>query len=84
MIACLAVKFDFIPQRATFIMFLGSFLFGVGQWINHPIQCTIGQNDLGTYTTKGYHRKSTILGVCLELLGGVIFVVEIYKIMVAK
>jgi len=84
MIACFAVKFDFIPQRDAFLCFLGMFLFGVGQWINHPIQCSIGRNHLGTYTTEGYHRHSSFFGVCLELLGGVIFVVEVFKIMFAK
>jgi len=84
MVACFAFKFDFIPQRDAFLIFLGMFLFGVGQWIDHPIQCGYHVDPIVSYTTTGYHRKSTFLGVCLELLGGMIFVVEIFKVLLAK
>ena len=84
MVACFAVRFDFIPQRDAFLIFLGMFLFGVGQWINHPIQCGYYDDGRISYTTKGYHRKSMFLGVCLELLGGMIFVIEIFKVLFSK
>ncbi len=80
MIAFPAMKVDFISQRDSFLIFLGIFFFGVGQWINHPIQVTL--TPIGK--TTGYHRNSYFIGVCFELLGGVIFIKEIYPILFHK
>jgi hypothetical protein len=84
MIASLAVKFDFIPQRDAFCLFLGMFLFGIGQWINHPVQANIHFDPRATFTSTGHPRHCTFFGVCLELLGGLIFVVEVFRIMFHK
>jgi hypothetical protein len=84
MVICLPIKFDFIPQRDAFMIFLGMFLFGIGQWIDHPIQSGYYVDRIVSYTTKGYHYKPSFVGVSLQLLGGMVFVIEILKILRAK
>src|SRR6266568_901609 len=80
MIACVVGKVDFIPQRQAFLFFLSLFLFGIGQWINHPIQVRL---EPGIKIT-GYHRRSSPLGLALELLGCIFFVVEVYRLAFGK
>jgi hypothetical protein len=80
MIATLAVKTEIIAKRDAFLLLPGLFLFGVGQWINHPLQTTIA----GSYKITGYHRRTCPLGLCLECIGCAIIVGEIVRIAFSK
>ena len=76
MVASLAIRSDCIAQRDAFLFFLAMFLFGVGQWINHPIQ----QRFIPGGIITGYRRHATFTGVSLEFVGGVIFLIAIVRI----
>jgi len=80
MIGAFAFHSDRAIQRDAFFAFFGIFLFGVGQWINHPIKQTLIPGGILT----AHHRHSSFLGICFELLGGIIFVAEAFRIMFAK
>jgi len=80
MIGALAIRSDCSLQRDPFFAFFGLFLFGVGQWINHPIKQTLISG--GILTT--HQRHAYPLGIVFEILGGIIFVVEAFRIIFAK
>lgn len=75
-IAAIAVEPKSIPQRDLILLSLSLLLFGVGQWINHPIQQSIHPRGICT----GYPRRTHLLGFLLEILGCVIFAVEVFRI----
>jgi hypothetical protein len=80
MMVALATKNNVIGPRDALMFFLSLFLFGMGQWINHPIQVTLV--PAGKIT--GYNRRTKPLGLCLEVIGCVIFAVEVYRIAFTK
>lgn len=80
MVASLAADVKFIPQKDAFLLFLAFFLFGVGQWINHPRV----ERIIPPFKAIGYNRETSLLGFILELFGCVIFAVEIYRIVFSK
>jgi hypothetical protein len=69
---------DMKPQ--IFLLSLGLLLFGIGQWINHPVQVGFGR---GVKVTR-YNRTTYPLGLFLEFLGGFIFLVEVYRVLFPK
>jgi hypothetical protein len=79
-IAAIAVEPKVIPQRDLILLSLSLFIFGVGQWINHPLQ----ERIVPGFKITGYHRSVHPLGICLELLGCVIFAIEVYRIAFTK
>lgn len=76
MVASLAVKDGVISQREAFLLFLSFFLFGVGQWINHPMQKTLIPGAILT----SYDRHPKILGLIFEVFGSAIFALETFRI----
>ena len=80
MVASLAFKDGVISQREAFLLFLSLFLFGVGQWINHPMRKTLIPGAILT----GYDRHTSFLGTIFEWIGGGIFMLELWRILFAK
>ena len=80
MITSLAADVKFIPQKDALLLFLSFFLFGVGQWINHERE----ERIIPGFIAYRYNRRSNAFGLLLELLGCVIFSVEICRISFAK
>jgi len=76
-IASIALTSPAIPQRDLILLFLSLFLFGVGQWINHPIQ--MGFHPMGTLTS--YPRKTYFTVFALEIAAVVIFSIGVFRIM---
>lgn len=62
---------------------IGIFLFGLGEWINHPICSTIQPYMNGILTNKGPVRMNKIFGVLLSFLGIVLFCISVYKLIVS-
>ena len=79
-VAAIAVESKTIPQRDLILLSLSLFLFGVGQWINHPKQVQV----VPGWKIEGHHRSPYPLGRCLELLGCLIFAVEVCRIVFTK
>lgn len=57
-----------VPNKPVVLIALGGFLFGLGQWINHPLQEQIG----GGFKISGYPRRSHPGGVITEIVGTVL------------
>jgi len=53
-----------------FFLFFSIFIFGIGNWINHPIQCSI---QGGIKATK-FERYNYPLGLLHEILNAMMFV----------
>lgn len=67
-------------KAEVFMLSLGLLLFGIGQWVNHPLQVGFAP---GIRVTR-YNRTIYPLGFFLECLGGGIFLIEIYRILFPK
>ena len=80
LIASVAIEPKHITQRTFLLLFLSFFLFGVGQWINHPIQVALIPRGKLT----GYPRTPSPLGVSLELMACVLFTVALVFILISK
>src|ERR1044072_5956234 len=79
-IASMTIKSNVVSNRDALLLSLGFFLFGVGQWINHPLQTRLE----GSLKFTGYHRSPYPLGLVLEFLGCIIFAIEIFRIAFTK
>lgn len=66
-----------VPNRVVLLISLGSLLFGLGQWINHPLQERIGMG----YKITGYPRKACISGVLTEIAGVCLVGVGVWKLL---
>jgi hypothetical protein len=78
-VASIAITSQYIHQRDLILLSMSLFLFGIGQWINHPIQ----QGFIGNGIITAYDRRPYPLGVALEWLGVVIFLVEVVRVAIA-
>ena len=79
-VAAIAVEPKVIHQRDLILLSLSIFLFGVGQWINHPKQVQI----VPGWKIEGHHRSPYPLGLCLEFIGLIIFAIEIVRVFISK
>lgn len=74
LIATASAPVKFVPG---FIIGLALLLFGVGQWIDHPLLASIGP---GFKTTK-YPWKPSVFGAAISLGGIVLFCFGIYRLL---
>jgi hypothetical protein len=74
LIATASAPVTFVPG---FLMGLALLLFGVGQWIDHPIVTSVGQ---GFKVTKHPWHPS-IFGVTLSLAGVALFGFGLYRLL---
>ncbi len=80
-----AVVFDLkgIANMHALLFFLGVFLIGIGEWINHPLQTGILRPNVyapGGGIITGHPRKNIFSGVMFDLVGALFFAAAIYKI----
>lgn len=60
------------PKAPTALISLGSLFFGMGEWINHPLQTKLLQGGFNSPSgiIKGHPRSARTSGVLFDLLGG--------------
>lgn len=66
------------PTLPTAQISLGIFFFGIGEWINHPLQTRIAA--FGVIT--GHPRNTSISGVLFDLLGIALIGFGTYQLLV--
>ena len=54
-----------LPTKPTLLISLGVFLFGLGEWCNHPLQEQLG---IG-YKITGHPRNASFSGLVFDLIG---------------
>jgi hypothetical protein len=59
-----------------FLVGLGLLLFGVGQWIDHPVQT----RRAGGAIVTGYPWRPTVFGIAISVLGGALFCYGLYRV----
>ncbi|MEH6649563.1 MAG: hypothetical protein V7707_05970 [Motiliproteus sp.] len=73
-----------LSDHFVFLVCLGGFIFGVGEWINHPHQTKILAPSESGYPGwlkgQGCLRKNSFYGVSFATLGATIFVFGIFKL----
>lgn len=59
------------PTGATAMLSAGVFLWGIGEWINHPYQEVLTLDPYGRPTGKisGYRRNPKIIGIAFDIAG---------------
>jgi hypothetical protein len=75
-VASLAFNPKVVGQKDALLLSVGFFIFGVGQWINHPRN----QGVIPGFIITSHHRQATLLGVCFEIVGLVAIIVATYRI----
>jgi len=68
-----AIAAQFVPM---IFLGLGLLLFGIGEWIDHPIQTQLGPN----FKVTSYPRHTTVLGFILDAVGIGLMCVGLYKL----
>ena len=74
LIAVASSPVKFVPG---FIIGLALLLFGVGQWIDHPLLSGIGHG----FKTTRYSWRPSVFGVALSLGGIILFGFGIYRLL---
>ena len=75
-----------LNDKSIFILCLGGFLFGLGEWINHTYTTQffapfeLGNNPTHMQAT-GYKRVNTFYGVLLCIIGAIMFFYSLYRIL---
>ena len=59
------------PVGATSIIAAGTFFFGLGEWVNHPLQTALysGDADFPAGRLTGHPRKGSLIGYVFDLVG---------------
>lgn len=65
-----------LPAQPALLVSLGTFFFGLGEWINHPLQERIGYN----FKITGHPRNASLGGVAFDLLGIVLIAIGLWKL----
>lgn len=80
-VAALAFPFVGVPNRAVFILALGCFFFGLGEWVNHPLSTGIrAPGGYGPPLITGYPRRAKVGGIALDSLGISLMAVGLYQL----
>lgn len=64
---------QFIPG---FVIGLALLLFGIGQWIDHPLQMQMGHG----FTTTRYPWSPTVFGTLLSILAAILFCFGLWRL----
>jgi len=66
-----------VPNLAVLLMGAGAFIFGIGQWINHPLQTRMA----GVYKLSSHNRLTSAGGIVAEVVGLAILSAGIYVLL---
>ncbi len=71
------------PTGATALIAIGVFLWGIGEWINHPYQEILLPGNFGQAIAKlsGHPRKASGLGIIFDVIGLGSIAFGIFKIL---
>ena len=83
--AALSLASVAISNQYIFITSLGGFLFGIGEWINHPHQTSIVSPAASGYPGwlkgDGCLRRNSFYGVFIAALGAILFCFGVLKLL---
>lgn len=65
LIVSLTVPLQGVRNDIAQLLCLGGIFVGLGEWVNHPLQESIGAG----FKLSGHPRRSSFLGTVLDLLG---------------
>ena len=70
------------PTRPTASVAIGVFFFGMGEWINHPLQTALMQATarFPAGVISGHPRKARPTGIFFDLLGLALIGYGVYKL----
>lgn len=68
-----------VPNRAAIALGLGAVIFGIGQWINHPLQTRVDPHGIAT----SYNRQPRLGGVLTEVAGAAIAALGVWLLLAA-
>ncbi len=72
LVLSLTVPFHGVPNREVALLSSGLAIFGLGEWINHPLRTIIRQPDInypGWLKCEGHPWKPSTLGIMLDIVG---------------
>lgn len=75
-----------LQDKTIFVLCLGGFIYGLGEWMNHSMQTQffapfeLGNNPTHMQAT-GLVRKNKLYGVVLCILGVAVFGFALYKLL---
>lgn len=70
------------PTLPTAMISLGTFLFGVGEWINHPLQTSLraGSAYFPAAVVRGHPRNGRVIGYVFDIAGVAAITLGIYRL----
>jgi len=71
-----------ISNNHALLLSLGVFFFGIGEWINHPLQTKIVPPNVyiaGGGIITGHPRNPSLLGSLFDILGFIIIAMAVYN-----
>ncbi|MEJ1360595.1 MAG: hypothetical protein RPT95_07780 [Candidatus Sedimenticola sp. (ex Thyasira tokunagai)] len=68
-----------VSEKEIFVMCLGGFLFGLGEWINHKIYTQVVPGYGGIFHGQMYVRKNSLYGISFIVAGLILFSIATYK-----
>jgi hypothetical protein len=74
-VAALAFDPNVISQKDALLFSFGLFLFGIGQWINHPRS----QSVIPGFIVTSHHRQPSFVGAAFEIFGFVAICSSLYR-----
>lgn len=83
MIASMTIELHGIENAHAILLFLGMLLFGLGQWINHPLQTSVVAPNRylpGGGTITGHPRSAKPLGIVFEIAGMALTGFAVYQV----
>lgn len=78
--AALSVEMKGIANAHALLLFSGMFFWGIGEWINHPLQTTLTPG----WKITGHPRNANLSGTAFDLVGLALIATGIYKIAQAE
>jgi apolipoprotein N-acyltransferase len=81
--ALLAIAATPVQFAAGGLVGLGILFFGAGEWINHPVQQSIGMGYGSVWKGTSYPWNPRPLGIVLDALGILLFFIGLIKIIIA-
>jgi hypothetical protein len=76
LVLSLTVPFQGVSNSVASILSLGGVSFGLGEWVNHPLQERVGPG----FKITGYPRRNTLFGNLLVVVGLGLICYGIYRL----